>query len=71
LALLFDADWAVFGVMIGAIPGLTGAMLIAFTPPLTYTMSDPAEAMTPLVSIDVGAISGGISATISPLGGAR
>jgi len=64
---LFDVDWAVFGVMIGATPELTGAMLIAFT----YTMSDPAEAMTPLVSIDVGAISGGISATISPLGGAR
>ncbi len=64
MALLFDADWAVFGVMIGATPELTGAMLIAFT----YTKSDPAEAMIPLVSIDVGSISGGDFSHDKPVG---
>ncbi|MCA9120172.1 MAG: tripartite tricarboxylate transporter permease [Planctomycetaceae bacterium] len=55
----------VLGVMVGAIPGLTGAMLIALTLPLTYTMSDPADAMILLVSMYVGSISGGlISATL-------
>ncbi|HRX80775.1 MAG TPA: tripartite tricarboxylate transporter permease, partial [Pirellulaceae bacterium] len=55
----------VLGVMVGAVPGLTGAMLIALTLPLTYTMSDPADAMILLVSMYVGSISGGlISATL-------
>lgn len=55
----------VLGVMVGAMPGLTGAMLIALTLPLTYTMSDPADAMILLVSMYVGSISGGlISATL-------
>ena len=55
----------VSGVMVGAVPGLTGAMLIALTLPLTYTMSDPADAMILLVSMYVGSISGGlISATL-------
>ncbi len=51
--------------MVGAVPGLTGAMLIALTLPLTYGMSDPADAMILLVSMYVGSISGGlISATL-------
>ena len=55
----------VLGVMVGAVPGLTGAMLIALTLPLTYTMSNPADAMILLVSMYVGSISGGlISATL-------
>ena len=55
----------VLGVIVGAVPGLTGAMLIALTLPLTYTMSDPADAMILLVSMYVGSISGGlISATL-------
>lgn len=55
----------VSGVMVGAVPGLTGAMLIALTLPLTYTMSDPSDAMILLVSMYVGSISGGlISATL-------
>ena len=41
----------VLGVIVGAVPGLTGAMLIALTLPLTYTMSDPADAMILLVSM--------------------
>ena len=52
------------GVFVGAIPGLTGTMLIALTLPLTYG-ADPQFAMTLLISIYVGAISGGmISATL-------
>ncbi len=52
------------GVFVGAIPGLTGTMLIALTLPLTYG-ADPQSAMTLLISIYVGAISGGmISATL-------
>jgi len=52
------------GIFVGAIPGLTGTMLIALTLPLTYG-ADPQHAMTLLISIYVGAISGGmISATL-------
>jgi putative tricarboxylic transport membrane protein len=52
------------GVFVGAIPGLTGTMLIALTLPLTFG-ADPLLAMTFLISIYVGAISGGmISATL-------
>ena len=52
------------GIFVGAIPGLTGTMLIALTLPLTYG-ADPLLAMTLLISIYVGAISGGlISATL-------
>lgn len=55
----------VTGVMVGAVPGLTGAMLIALALPLTYGMSDPADAMILLVSMYIGSISGGlISATL-------
>lgn len=55
----------VSGVVVGAIPGLTGAMLITLTLPLTFSMSDPADAMVLLVSMYVGSISGGlISATL-------
>lgn len=52
------------GVFVGSIPGLTGTMLIALTLPLTYG-ADPQFAMMLLISIYVGAISGGmISATL-------
>jgi putative tricarboxylic transport membrane protein len=47
------------GVFVGAIPGLTGTMLIALVLPLTYGY-DPQYAMTLLISIYVGAISGGM-----------
>ena len=53
------------GIVVGAIPGLTGAMLIALTLPLTFSMQNPADAMVLLVSMYVGSISGGlISATL-------
>jgi putative tricarboxylic transport membrane protein len=52
------------GIVVGAIPGLTGSMLIVLTLPLTFTMS-PLNALVLLISMYVGAISGGlISATL-------
>ena len=52
------------GVMVGAIPGLTGAMLIALTLPLTFSMSGE-HALVLLISMYVGSVSGGlITATL-------
>lgn len=52
------------GIIVGAIPGLTGAMLIALTLPLTFSMRS-ADALILLVSMYVGAVSGGlITATL-------
>ena len=52
------------GITMGAIPGLTGAMLIALTLPLTFGM-DPVNAFILLISMYVGAVSGGlITATL-------
>ena len=54
----------VLGITVGAVPGLTGAMLIALCLPLTFTML-PEQAMILLVSMYVGSVSGGlISATL-------
>ncbi|MCP5152539.1 MAG: tripartite tricarboxylate transporter permease [Ectothiorhodospiraceae bacterium] len=54
----------VLGITVGAIPGLTGAMLIALTLPFTFYMP-PVEGICLLVSMYVGAISGGlITATL-------
>jgi putative tricarboxylic transport membrane protein len=53
------------GITVGAIPGLTGAMVIALTLPLTYSMNDPRHAMMLLVAMYVGSVSGGlITATL-------
>ena len=52
------------GITVGAVPGLTGAMLIALTLPLTFTMV-PEHAMILLVGMYVGSVSGGlITATL-------
>ncbi len=52
------------GIVVGAIPGLTGAMLIALSLPLTFHMPY-ADALVLLVSMYVGSISGGlITATL-------
>ena len=57
------------GIAVGAIPGLTGAMLIALTLPLTFYM-EPFNAIVLLVSMYVGAISGGlITATLMRMPG--
>ena len=54
----------VLGIAVGAIPGLTGAMLIALTLPLTFYMP-PTHAVILLVAMYVGAITGGlITATL-------
>lgn len=52
------------GISVGAVPGLTGTMLIALALPYTFWM-EPANALVLLVSMYVGAVSGGlISATL-------
>lgn len=51
------------GIVVGAIPGLTGSMLIALTLPLTFHM-DPVSAVTLLIGEYVGAISGGLITAI-------
>jgi putative tricarboxylic transport membrane protein len=52
------------GIVVGAVPGLTGAMLIALTVPLTYHMAG-ADALVLLISMYVGSVSGGlITATL-------
>lgn len=52
------------GVTIGAIPGLSGSMLIALTLPLTYYM-DALTAVTLIIGMYVGSVAGGlISATL-------
>ncbi len=52
------------GVFVGAIPGLTGGMLIALVMPLTFYM-DSTLALVMMVAMYVGSVSGGlISATL-------
>lgn len=52
------------GIVVGAIPGLTGAMVIALSIPLTFSM-EADEALALLVSMYVGSVSGGlITATL-------
>ena len=52
------------GIIVGAIPGMTGTMLIALTLPMTFSM-EPVPALVLLVAMYVGAVSGGlISATL-------
>lgn len=57
------------GIAVGAIPGLTGAMLIALSLPLTFSM-DGNAALALLVSMYVGSVSGGlITATLLKMPG--
>ena len=51
------------GIVVGAIPGLTGAMLIALTLPITYKMA-PLDAMNLLVSMYTGSITGGLVSAV-------
>ena len=52
------------GIFVGAVPGLPGTLLIALVLPLTYG-ADPLLSMAFLISIYVGAVSGGmITATL-------
>lgn len=64
LPLAFMLGGTALGIVVGAIPGLTGTMLIALTLPLTFYMA-PVDAMILLVSMYTGSISGGlITATL-------
>ncbi|MEM7696940.1 MAG: tripartite tricarboxylate transporter permease [Verrucomicrobiota bacterium] len=59
----------VLGLLVGAVPGLTGAMVIALAIPMTFGM-EPASAMALLVSMYVGSVSGGlITATLLKIPG--
>ena len=52
------------GILVGAVPGLTGTMLIALALPFTFEM-EPVSALVLLIGMYVGAVSGGlISATL-------
>ena len=64
LPLLLIVAGTLAGIVVGAIPGLTGAMLIALALPFTFHMS-PVNSMLLLVSMYTGSITGGlISATL-------
>jgi putative tricarboxylic transport membrane protein len=53
------------GIIVGAVPGLSGSMLITMTVPLTFFMESSIDALILLVAMYVGSISGGlISATL-------
>lgn len=53
----------VLGVTVGAIPGLTGSMLIALSLPFTFSM-EATNAISMLVSMYVGAVSGSLITAI-------
>ena len=64
LQMAFIVTGVFSGIVVGAIPGLTGSMLIALTLPITFHMS-PLHATTLLVAMYVGSITGGlITATL-------
>ena len=48
------------GIVFGALPGLSATMAIALFLPVTYAMSS-SDAMTLLMALFIGAISGGLS----------
>jgi len=57
------------GIIVGALPGLTGGALLALTLPITYRMSSP-DAVTLMTAMYVGGISGGlITATLMRIPG--
>nr|WP_306265560.1 tripartite tricarboxylate transporter permease [Pararhizobium sp. IMCC3301] len=57
------------GILVGAIPGLGGGMLMALVLPLTFAMA-PLSAILMLIGIHVGSVSGGlISATLLKMPG--
>lgn len=63
MPLLFTLGGTAVGVIVGAIPGLTGAMLIALLLPVTFYM-DPFHAVSALIGIYVGCVSGGLITAI-------
>ena len=54
------------GITVGAIPGLTGTMLIALSLPMTFSM-EPVSGLVLLVAMYVGAVSGGLTVSYTHL----
>ena len=59
IIILWICVGVVAGVLVGAVPGLTGAMAISLVVPLTFGM-EPQHALALLVAIYVGSVSGGL-----------
>ena len=69
LPLLWTLIGTASGILVGAIPGLGGGMLMALVLPLTFAM-EPVNAILMLIGIHVGSVSGGlISATLLKMPG--
>lgn len=69
MALLWTLLGTASGILVGAIPGLGGGMLMALALPLTFSMT-PLDAILLLIGIHVGSVSGGlISATLLKMPG--
>ena len=69
LPFLFLFIGTTVGIVVGAIPGLSGGMVIALTLPLTFFM-DSTNALILMVAMYVGSTSGGlISATLMRMPG--
>lgn len=63
LPLLLILGGTAIGIVMGAIPGLTGAMLIALLLPVTFYM-EPFHAVVSIVGVYVGSVSGGLITAI-------
>lgn len=61
--LFYIALGTMLGIVVGAIPGLNGAMLITLSLPLTFYMT-PVNSIVMLVGMYVGSISGGVITAI-------
>jgi len=57
--LLYITIGVFLGITVGAIPGLTGSMLIALSLPFTFTM-EAVNAISMLIAMYVGAVSGSL-----------
>ena len=63
ISLLLALAGVFVGIVVGAIPGLTGAMLIALLLPITFYMQ-PFHAVVAIVGVYVGSVSGGLITAI-------
>ena len=69
VSLLWTFVGTASGILVGAMPGLGGGMLMALALPLTFSMA-PIDAILLLIGIHVGSVSGGlISATLLKMPG--
>lgn len=59
LTFFFIVLGVLLGIVVGAIPGLTGSMLIALSLPFTFTM-EAVDAISMLIAMYVGAVSGSL-----------